>query len=173
MTVLVLQLEGQWLVTKFYFFTYDCRLTFWLSNCVMLRAIVNEAFGEERLPVSAGPSVDRIGSKKGMNNRPSALNWQVSSPGKIGNRCGLGKSFEDWEDPLTLLRALEKVEFWIFSRIVESVWWQVLPFLCCPSLSLTLLWICWFEGSDRINFFFCVLTDSNSTYAVFSGSSNR
>jgi len=121
-------------MTKLYFFTHDCRLTFWLSNCVMLRAIVSEAFEEDHLPVSAGPSVERMGNKKGMNKKPVALNWKVSSSGKIGNRSGLVKSLEDWEDPLTLLHALEKVEFWIFSRIVESVWWQVLPFLCCPSL---------------------------------------
>lgn len=30
-----------------------------------------------------------------------------------------------WDDPKTFLIALEKVEAWIFSRIVESVWWQV------------------------------------------------
>lgn len=102
------------------------RLTFWLSNCVMLRAIVSEAFEEDHLPVFAGPSVERMGNKKGMNKKPVALNWKVSSSGKIRNRSGLVKSLEVWEDPLTLLRALEKVEFWIFSRIVESVWWQTL-----------------------------------------------
>lgn len=35
------------------------------------------------------------------------------------------KQFHSWEDPETFLVALEKVEAWIFSRIVESVWWQV------------------------------------------------
>lgn len=37
-----------------------------------------------------------------------------------------------WQDPKTFLVALEKVEAWIFSRIVESVWWQVKPqpFIC-------------------------------------------
>lgn len=35
------------------------------------------------------------------------------------------KPFHSWEDPETFLVALEKVEAWIFSRIVESVWWQV------------------------------------------------
>ncbi|KAG4983689.1 hypothetical protein JHK87_028438 [Glycine soja] len=36
------------------------------------------------------------------------------------------KPFHSWEDPETFLVALEKVEAWIFSRIVESVWWQTL-----------------------------------------------
>lgn len=42
---------------------------------------------------------------------------------------GKGKSteeFDGWEDPVTFTTALEKVEAWIFSRIVESVWWQVI-----------------------------------------------
>ncbi|KAI3698537.1 hypothetical protein L2E82_42160 [Cichorium intybus] len=63
------------------------RLTFWLSNSVMLRAIVSQtvkdAHGSKKLP-------------------------------------------DDWRDPQTFITALEKVEAWMFSRIVESVWWQTL-----------------------------------------------
>ncbi|KAM7259293.1 hypothetical protein ACFE04_015034 [Oxalis oulophora] len=33
---------------------------------------------------------------------------------------------DEWEDPQTFLVALEKFEAWIFSRVVESVWWQAL-----------------------------------------------
>lgn len=102
------------------------RLTFWLSNCVMLRAIVSEAFGDEHLPVSAGPSPEQNGNKKGMDNKPSTLKWSISSSGNKGNKNSLGKRSEDWETPQAFLFALEKVEFWIFSRIVESVWWQTL-----------------------------------------------
>lgn len=56
----------------------------------------------------------------------------------INSECGVNGSLlhEDekenteehihsWQDPETFLVALEKVEAWIFSRIVESVWWQV------------------------------------------------
>ena len=32
---------------------------------------------------------------------------------------------DDWQETTTVLAALEKIESWIFSRIVESVWWQV------------------------------------------------
>ena len=35
------------------------------------------------------------------------------------------KYVHSWEDSQTFLFALEKIEAWIFSRIVESVWWQV------------------------------------------------
>ena len=33
---------------------------------------------------------------------------------------------EDPDDPQTYIVALEKVEAWNFSRIVESIWWQVI-----------------------------------------------
>ncbi|KAK1382932.1 hypothetical protein POM88_020667 [Heracleum sosnowskyi] len=67
----------------------------------MLRAIVTKTVGELRL--SDEPCIKSI--------------------------VGKGKSteeFDDWEDPVTFTKALEKVEAWIFSRIVESVWWQTL-----------------------------------------------
>lgn len=83
------------------------RLTFWLSNSIMLRAIVRKTVGELRL-----------------SDEPCFK----SSVGKNESN-GKGKSteeFDDWEDPFTFTTALEKVEAWIFSRIVESVWWQTL-----------------------------------------------
>ncbi|PPS10695.1 hypothetical protein GOBAR_AA09943 [Gossypium barbadense] len=63
------------------------RLTFWLSNSIVLRATVSHAIGE----------------------------MQLFSEGS-----------DDWVDPRTFLLALQKFEAWIFSRIVESVWWQTL-----------------------------------------------
>jgi len=39
----------------------------------------------------------------------------------------LTDSSDDWEDPLTFIMALEKLEAWIFFRIVEGLWWQVCP----------------------------------------------
>nr|XP_043607346.1 uncharacterized protein LOC122579278 [Erigeron canadensis]XP_043607347.1 uncharacterized protein LOC122579278 [Erigeron canadensis]XP_043607348.1 uncharacterized protein LOC122579278 [Erigeron canadensis] len=53
------------------------RLTFWLSNSVVLRAILY----------------------KSLNG-------------------------SEGEDPHMVISALEKVESWIFSRIIESIWWQ-------------------------------------------------
>ena len=32
---------------------------------------------------------------------------------------------DDWEDIETFIFALEKAESWVFSRLVESIWWQV------------------------------------------------
>ncbi|KAL4570119.1 hypothetical protein LXL04_025770 [Taraxacum kok-saghyz] len=62
------------------------RLTFWLSNSVMLRAIISQQT-----------------VKKSSIKLP-----------------------DDWRDPQTFMIALEKVESWMFSRIIESVWWQTM-----------------------------------------------
>ncbi|GLT86625.1 hypothetical protein SLE2022_047530 [Rubroshorea leprosula] len=90
------------------------RLTFWLSNSIVLRAIVNQAVREMQL--SAGQCFSR-------NSRRSASG--ASSPQDEKESIPL-ESSDDWEDPQTFLVALEKFEAWIFSRIVESVWWQTL-----------------------------------------------
>ena len=51
----------------------------------------------------------------------------LTSPPYLDEEKEIGvKNFHNWEDPHTFLIALEKVEAWIFSRIVESVWWQVI-----------------------------------------------
>ncbi|CAH1420543.1 unnamed protein product [Lactuca virosa] len=67
------------------------RLTFWLSNCVVLRAIIYDAFEQDHM------------SKK---KKESCRN--------------------EWETPCKFTCSIEKVESWIFSRIIESVWWQTL-----------------------------------------------
>ncbi|KAF2583422.1 hypothetical protein F2Q68_00002521 [Brassica cretica] len=77
------------------------------------RAIISDNHSEE-LPVSAGqsgPKTQRQGS--------SSLTWKDSSLSKKDTTGG-------WDDPGTFITALEKVEAWIFSRVVESIWWQTL-----------------------------------------------
>ncbi|KAK9010841.1 hypothetical protein V6N11_043709 [Hibiscus sabdariffa] len=96
------------------------RLTFWLSNCVVLRAIISESIRELKLPLSAGPT-ERNGCGKGKKPASSPLKWKESSPVRKEN-----KTSSDWDNPLVFILALEGVETWIFSRIIESVWWQTL-----------------------------------------------
>lgn len=105
----------------------QCRLTFWLSNSVVLRAIVSQAFEEQQLPLSAGPFAERAGNREGNTEKSSLLKWKDSSS-STETISALHESFDDWEDPHTFTSALEKIESWIFSRIVESVWWQVVTF---------------------------------------------
>ncbi|CAK9161708.1 unnamed protein product [Ilex paraguariensis] len=103
------------------------RLTFWLSNSVVLRGIMKQAFRERNLQLSAGPFVKSTGDGKGNNKELSQLKWESfdSFPSKDTGGA-LCESFDDWEDVDTFTTALEKIEAWIFSRIIESIWWQTL-----------------------------------------------
>lgn len=98
----------------------------------MLRTIISQATGDTELPLSAGPFIKRNKAEKVKNKVSPTLKWKLPSPGKKEGKEHLYRS--DWEEPSTFTRALEKIEAWIFSRIVESIWWQVvnqLCFFCC------------------------------------------
>ncbi|KAK8992975.1 hypothetical protein V6N11_049033 [Hibiscus sabdariffa] len=101
------------------------RLTFWLSNSVVLRAIISESIGDLESHFSAGP-MERNGGGKEKKYASSPLKWKESSPGSKEKKLISYGSFSDWESPVAFTSALEKVEAWIFSRIIESVWWQTL-----------------------------------------------
>ncbi|KAK4392886.1 hypothetical protein Sango_1759400 [Sesamum angolense] len=97
------------------------RLTFWLSNSIVLRAIVNKSFGDSQLPISVGPDARKMSDKNGKK-KSSPLKWE-SFPSK-STRGTIEDSVGEWENPPIFGAALEKVEAWIFSRIIESLWWQ-------------------------------------------------
>lgn len=82
----------------------------------MLRAIVSQVV--EKLEIAAAPSINTNGSQKGR---------QEASPLK-DEETDKSKSSDEWEKHQTFVVALERVEAWIFSRIVESVWWQVISY---------------------------------------------
>lgn len=88
------------------------RLSFWLSNSIVLRVILSQP----RVENTAGDRTTGNSEGKGSDESP---------------RTGGGSNFlvgfnQDWEDLQAFIIVLEKVEAWIFSRIVESMWWQTL-----------------------------------------------
>lgn len=97
------------------------RLTFWLSNSIVLRAIISKSFGENQFPISVGAAV---GMKDDRNWNKKSLSLQWGSVSSRGITSAIEENFSDWENPLIFSAALEKVEAWIFSRIIESIWWQ-------------------------------------------------
>ncbi|PRQ44581.1 hypothetical protein RchiOBHm_Chr3g0480801 [Rosa chinensis] len=99
------------------------RLTFWLSNTVVLREIISQAFGSSRhsSPFSKFES-NRTSTRNDVKS--AALRWRGSSGSKQMN--GLMQFADDWQETGTFTAALERVESWIFTRLVESVWWQAL-----------------------------------------------
>ncbi|KAJ9184735.1 hypothetical protein P3X46_004434 [Hevea brasiliensis] len=108
------------------------RLTFWLSNTIVLREIICQAFGSSRHSSPLARFAESNGGTKKSEGKPTTLKWKGSSGSKQAN--GFMQLVDDWQETGTYTAALEKVESWIFSRIVESVWWQALtPHMQSPS----------------------------------------
>ncbi|CAJ1910316.1 unnamed protein product [Sphenostylis stenocarpa] len=114
-----------------YFLGLCFRLTFWLSNTIVLREIISQAFGNSCQASPLKRLAESNGAGKRNDGKYMALKWKGSSNGKPGN--GFMPLVEDWQETGTFTFALERVESWIFSRIVESVWWQALtPYMQTP-----------------------------------------
>ncbi|WCJ33938.1 hypothetical protein M5689_015269 [Euphorbia peplus] len=112
------------------------RLSFWLSNTILLREIIAQAFGisNQSSPLAKYAETNR-GSKK-TEGKFSAMKSKHGSGSKHVN--GFLQFADDWQETGTYINALEKVESWIFSRIVESVWWQALtPHMQSPTGALS------------------------------------
>ncbi|KAK8336822.1 hypothetical protein V6Z11_A09G148500 [Gossypium hirsutum] len=107
------------------------RLTFWLSNTIVLREIISQAFGNSRNSSPLAWLSELNGSNKRSEVKPSTLKWKGGVGSKQVN--SFMPLVDDWQETGTFTNALEKVESWIFSRIVESVWWQALtPYMQIP-----------------------------------------
>ncbi|GLT39716.1 hypothetical protein SLA2020_138920 [Shorea laevis] len=111
------------------------RLSFWLSNTIVLREIISQAFGSSRnlSPVTKLPESNES-SRSGVKFTISK--WEGGTSSKPVNNYV--QFIDDWKDTETFTSALEKVELWIFLRIVESVWWQALtPYMQSPAEGLS------------------------------------
>jgi len=90
------------------------RLTFWLSNTVVVREIIAQTFGVSRVNPTMMTMNMNDGAKK-LDGKPMTMP-------------------DDWQETSTFLASLEKIESWIFSRIVDTVWWQALtPHMQTPA----------------------------------------
>ncbi|XP_058736698.1 uncharacterized protein LOC131609075 [Vicia villosa] len=101
------------------------RLTFWLSNSIVLRTIICQTTKGVARSSPFGSSARRK-SGEGNGKAVQPLIWKGFSPKKSENIAVEYEGFANWDDPNVFTSALEKVETWIFSRIVESIWWQSL-----------------------------------------------
>jgi len=100
------------------------RFTFWLSNTVVLREIIAQTFGTSRQSSPVMKAFCTNGSTKKLDRNFDPVRWKTNTNGKHA-RPNIMQLPDDWRETSTLLTALEKIESWIFSWIVESVWWQV------------------------------------------------
>ncbi|XP_022747776.1 uncharacterized protein LOC111297325 isoform X1 [Durio zibethinus] len=107
------------------------RLTFWLSNIIVLRDIISQAFGNSCNSSPHTRLAEFNGSNKSSEVKSTTLKWKGG--GGIKQVNGFVQLVDDWQETGTFTSALEKVESWIFFRIVESVWWQALtPYMQPP-----------------------------------------
>lgn len=96
-----------------------------MSNVVILRAILSQARENHELPPFSGNSSETT-IRKGNTKKFLALKWR-DTHSSINKESGgdLHQNVDKWEDLNTFMSALESVETWIFSCIVESIWLQV------------------------------------------------
>ncbi|XP_066397469.1 uncharacterized protein [Miscanthus floridulus] len=99
------------------------RLTFWLSNTVVLREIIAQTFGSSRH--SSPVKLFNTNGAKKPDRSSAPTRWKSNYSGKYA-KPNIMQVPDDWRETSTLLDALEKIESWIFSRIVESMWWQAM-----------------------------------------------
>ncbi|KAK4343808.1 hypothetical protein RND71_036902 [Anisodus tanguticus] len=100
------------------------RLTFWLSNAVVLRVIISQAFGSSYSSSSLVTIAESNGGGNKTESKISSFKWKTHPGSKQSSKHDLLQFFDDWQETRTFTAALERVESWIFSRIVESIWWQ-------------------------------------------------
>ncbi|XP_062195051.1 uncharacterized protein LOC133898390 [Phragmites australis] len=100
------------------------RLTFWLSNTVVLRVIIAQTFGISRQSTPTRTIMNVNGGTDKFDGKSMTMLGKNSS-GKQAKLAAMQMP-DDWLETSTLLAALEMIESWIFSRIVETVWWQAL-----------------------------------------------
>ncbi|ONL94075.1 hypothetical protein ZEAMMB73_Zm00001d027834 [Zea mays] len=100
------------------------RLTFWLSNTVVLREIIVQTFGISHQFTPSMMNLSMNGGAKKLDGKSMTMLWRNSYNG-MQAKFAARQMPDDWQETSTLLATLEKIESWIFSRIVETIWWQV------------------------------------------------
>ncbi|XP_008795713.2 uncharacterized protein LOC103711377 [Phoenix dactylifera] len=110
------------------------RLTFWLSNTVVLREIISQTFGNMSLLNPTMRAFESIGGAKKTEGKLTPLKWRNNAGNRQAKVFGFMQQIDDWQETSTFTAALEKIESWIFARIIESVWWQILtPHMQSPT----------------------------------------
>ncbi|KAF7108373.1 hypothetical protein CFC21_108862 [Triticum aestivum] len=112
------------------------RLTYWLSNTVVLREIISKSFGISRQSTPTMTSKNLNGSAQWFDGKSTPRSMPVPWNHSNGKQTELAfiQIADNWQETSTLLAALERIESWIFSRIVETVWWQALtPHMQTPA----------------------------------------
>lgn len=91
------------------------------------------------MSLSGGHQCEATTSQKCKNEKLKALRWRDSySSFRKETGAAPHQNVDKWENFKTFTSALQSIETWIFSRIVESIWWQVanLSTICLSNFPL-------------------------------------
>ncbi|ONL94074.1 hypothetical protein ZEAMMB73_Zm00001d027834 [Zea mays] len=124
------------------------RLTFWLSNTVVLREIIVQTFGISHQFTPSMMNLSMNGGAKKLDGKSMTMLWRNSYNG-MQAKFAARQMPDDWQETSTLLATLEKIESWIFSRIVETIWWQVME-QCVARLNVAMFNAILRESSSEI-----------------------
>lgn len=92
---------------------------------MVLREIVSQSLGISSHSNSVLKFAESNGSGNRSDNKSPKPRWKNVSVGGHTKKGSIMQPVDDWQETSTFTGALEKIESWIFSRTVESVWWQV------------------------------------------------
>ncbi|XP_039116563.1 uncharacterized protein LOC120252060 isoform X2 [Dioscorea cayenensis subsp. rotundata] len=100
------------------------RLTFWLSNVIILREVVSQTFSCLSQLNTVLKLVGTNDGAKEKRKKLSPLKDKDSNFSKQTKRPDSMQPADDRQEAISMISALEKIEIWLFSRAVESVWSQ-------------------------------------------------
>lgn len=122
---------------------------------MVLREIIAHTFGHLSNSHSISRAVESNDGAKKVEGIPSPVSWKNSNGSKQTRKPSFMQPVDDWQETSTFLLALEKIESWIFSRTVESVWWQVIHFIQLICFFFQLLCLFYFLYFCHDQFYLC------------------
>lgn len=84
----------------------------------MLRAIISQT--ASKIPHSERGPPEKVAGRLSLSKSSTS-----SKKDHASSEINPLEESDGWEDIDTFLYALERTESWIFSRIIQSIWWQV------------------------------------------------
>ncbi|KAL3696181.1 hypothetical protein R1sor_010257 [Riccia sorocarpa] len=108
------------------------RLSFWWSNVVVLRSVLVQAYDPEAPNESESSSTGTSSSSNSNGSSTWSRRSSTTAPARKSFSRQDSKLLSpkplpsDWHQPATFITALEKIEGWIYTKIVESLWWQAM-----------------------------------------------
>eukprot|EP01018_Ginkgo_biloba_P008135 Gb_20100 [translate_table: standard] len=94
--------------------------------------IISQAFDSSQMSPGSAHAIGSNGLRKKHQGGPSPYRDFFGKEER--QKPGPRETRDDWQDTCTFTTALERIEAWIYARVIESIWWQTLtPHMQCPA----------------------------------------